>query len=61
MEWELWGSYSVKDHLRARPFIADLFLYHRLMVPVPPDEHGAEWKRWQTNGYEPERQKSFLR
>jgi hypothetical protein len=42
-EWELWGTFSVGDHLRANSFVAELLLYDRLVVPVPPQEGGAEW------------------
>lgn len=31
----LWGTFSVADHLRRRPFVADVLLYDRLIVPVP--------------------------
>ncbi len=40
----LWGTFSVVDHLRRRPFVADVLLYDRLVVPVPDGDE--EVKRW---------------
>ena len=36
MKTEIWGTFSVKDHLRRRPFVAEVLLYDRLMIPRPP-------------------------
>jgi hypothetical protein len=33
---ELWGTFSVKDHLRERAFVAEVLLYDRLVIPRPP-------------------------
>lgn len=57
---ELWGTFSVRDHLEERPFVADVMLYDRLLVPVPPDN--AEWERWEDprQGWNPARQKRVL-
>jgi hypothetical protein len=35
MAYELWATYSVKDHLEPRRFAADLMLFDRLVFPVP--------------------------
>jgi hypothetical protein len=35
MAYELWATYSVKDHLQPRPLAADLMLFDRLVFPVP--------------------------
>lgn len=32
----VWAAFSVKDHCVARPFVADVLLYDRLMIPTPP-------------------------
>lgn len=55
---ELWGTFSVADHRRRRPFVADVLLYDRLAIPIPdgPDE----WKRWENKGRDPARQQSLL-
>jgi hypothetical protein len=36
MKTELWGTFSVRDHLRKRPFVTEVLLYDRLMIPRPP-------------------------
>ena len=47
---QLWGTYSVADHCNAYPFVADLVLYDRLVVPVPPGGDKMEWERWRDKG-----------
>ena len=49
---EIWGTYSVKDHMAAEAFLADLMFYDRLVLPVP--ERGAESK-WEKHGWGPAR------
>ena len=48
MTIELWGTFSVRDHLVPRAFIADVLLYDRLVVPtLPEDQPVEEWpERW---------------
>jgi len=60
MPSQLWGTYSVADHCGAYPFIADLVLYDRLLVPVPPEGDEEEWKRWDHKRWRPERQRLLL-
>src|SRR4051794_5790277 len=57
---ELWGTFSVRDHCEERPFVADVMLYDRLIVPVPSDS--TEWERWQhpDQDWDPARQKRLL-
>ena len=61
---EVWGAYSVRDHLEPHPWAADVLLYDRLAIPVPPDlddpEGPAEWRRWSDEGWEPERQQQLI-
>ena len=46
MTMELWGTFSVKDHLVHRAFVADVLLYDRLLIPtLPDDEDPATWKQ----------------
>ena len=55
---EMWATYSVNDHLRARAFIADVMLFDKLVIPVPPDEAGrAEWRE---RGWDPDRQAALI-
>jgi hypothetical protein len=68
MKIELWGTFSVRDHLRKRPFVAEVLLYDRLMIPRPtmPEEEKLEpgeenqFARWSRRGWEPERLREFL-
>ncbi len=48
----LWGCYSVADHLGPRPFVADLILYDRLVIPTPADD---DRERWEHNGWNPDK------
>ena len=65
---ELWGAFSVRDHLRRRPFVAEVLLYDRLMIPRPPtlEEEQPEPKeesqltRWMRSGWKPGRLKNAL-
>ena len=61
---ETWGTYSVRDHLVPRAFVADVLLYDRLVIPIPPpkplEEHEREWTRWENEGWEPQRQMDLL-
>jgi hypothetical protein len=56
MPRQLWGCYSVADHLEQRAFVADLLLYDRLVVPTPSPDDLDRWeKRW-----DPHRQARLL-
>jgi len=57
MSRELWATYSVRDHLRSRAFVADAMLYDRLVVPVPPAD---DWNRWRDRGWKPELQAKLI-
>lgn len=54
----LWGTFSVLDHRRPRPFVADVLLYDKLVVPVPNGDE--EWVRWTDLGREPDVQAELL-
>ena len=47
---EIWGAFSPADHLRRRAFVADVLIYDRMVVPVPPkvdDPLAEKWRhRW---------------
>jgi hypothetical protein len=55
-----WATYSVKDHNHPDAFIADVLLYDRLVVPVPPESEPAEYDRWTHQGWAPGRLLSML-
>lgn len=46
------------DHLRRRPFVADVLLYDTLVVPIPED--GRDALRWHQLRRQPERQAALL-
>ncbi len=65
---ELWGTFSVKDHCRPGAFVAEVLLYDKLLIPVPPsarDGVGAEGAsaaraKWEEAGWNPSRQSHLL-
>ncbi|MEW5787554.1 MAG: hypothetical protein AB1899_06850 [Pseudomonadota bacterium] len=59
MTKEVWGTFSVKDHLDPRAFVAEVMLYDRLVIPVPPDDD--ERLRWETNQWDPKRLEALLK
>jgi hypothetical protein len=56
---QLWGTHSVADHCVARAFVADVILYDRVVIPVPPSDDPDEEARWYAN-WKPERQRALL-
>lgn len=44
MSREVWGTFSVCDHMLEHAFVADVLLYDRLLVPTKPaDQDPNEW------------------
>jgi hypothetical protein len=56
MTRQIWGCYSVADHLEPRAFVADLLLYDRLVVPTPSAD---DLQRWEEQ-WDPARQARLL-
>jgi hypothetical protein len=52
MSRERWGTFSVRDHLGPKAFVADVLLYDRLVIPFPPNDEERE--RWRTAGWQPD-------
>jgi hypothetical protein len=51
---ERWGAFSVRDHISIAPFVSEVLLYDRLIIPVPdPDDKQAEVD-WANQGWQPE-------
>jgi hypothetical protein len=48
---ERWGVFSVRDHQTPAPFVAEVLLYDRLVVPVPPTAGPREdfWDEYNTD------------
>ncbi|HEY7335287.1 MAG TPA: hypothetical protein VH639_10405 [Bryobacteraceae bacterium] len=53
------GAFSVIDHRDAAALAADVLLYHRLLIPVPPDE--VERQRWRQEKWDPDLQERRLK
>jgi len=60
MPYEVWGTFSVSDHLRRRPFVADVLLYDKLVIPVVPEKDQAVRNRWQERGWRPDDQDEYV-
>jgi hypothetical protein len=64
---EIWGTCSVIDHQHPGAFVAEVLLYDKLLIPVPPtvkdgisaDEAASEWDRWSV-AWNPDRQRRIL-
>jgi hypothetical protein len=50
---ELWGTFAVDDHLRKRAFVAEIVLFDRLVIPVPPEDNDAQFQDWKRQGWRP--------
>ena len=70
-KYEIWGTFSVMDHTPIGAFLAEVVMYDKLVIPVPPDPALAntdderefavnEWKRWQEKQWNPQRQRQLL-
>jgi hypothetical protein len=46
-----WGTFAITDHLRRQPFVAEVLLYDRLVIPYPADELVAS--QWRDRGWRP--------
>jgi hypothetical protein len=57
---ELWGTFSVRDHTESRPFVAEVMLYDRLVIPVPPPGARDFWAAPE-QGWNPDRQERVLK
>jgi hypothetical protein len=55
---EIWGTYSVRDHEAPRAFVADVLLYDKLVIPVPPADDPDQAEFWED--FDPDRQKRMV-
>ena len=39
-KFQLWGTFSVFDHLKPGAFLSEVVMYDQLVIPVPPILHG---------------------
>jgi NADPH:quinone reductase-like Zn-dependent oxidoreductase len=42
----VWGTFSVRDHLRPEAFLREVLVFDRLVIPYPDPEVPGEWERW---------------
>jgi hypothetical protein len=47
MSPQFWGCYAVSDHLQHNAFVADVLLFERLVIPVPPENDPVALRPWQ--------------
>jgi hypothetical protein len=59
MTTQIWGTFSVADHLRKRPYVADVLLYDRLVVPVVPADPESR-RHWNERDWRPTHQLALL-
>lgn len=55
---QVWGTFSVKDHCDPGAFVAEVMLYDRLVIPIPPD--AGERARWDSQHWDPARLDTIL-
>ncbi len=71
MKIQQWGTYSVRDHLRPRAFVADVLLFDKLVIPRPPtdkeiavenrgDQAEVHVDCWHRRKWDPRRQRQLL-
>ncbi|MGA2167152.1 MAG: hypothetical protein ABSG62_03000 [Terracidiphilus sp.] len=71
MKLQQWGTFSVRDHLKPRAFVADVLLFDKLVIPRPAaaselcgegqaDPNGDQRDRWIQQGWDPDRQRELL-
>lgn len=46
VEAPVWGTFSVRDHLNREPFLREVLVFDRLVVPYPDPDTPGEWDRW---------------
>lgn len=57
---ELWGTFAVDDHLRRRPFVAEVILFDRLAIPTPPAWTADALREWPAS-WHPQRLKDLMK
>lgn len=71
MRLQQWGTFSVRDHLKPRAFVAEVLLFDKLVIPRPATqkEMNAEGRgepsedqviRWRRNQWDPDHQRDLL-
>ncbi|SNT63184.1 hypothetical protein SAMN05421812_11519 [Asanoa hainanensis] len=42
----MWGTFSVRDHVKPEAFLRELLVFDRLVIPYPDPHTPGEWLRW---------------
>lgn len=67
---QVWAGFSVRDHRVARAYVAELLLFDRLVIPVPPpskpDDPESPWdpmavEYWTRSNWNPEKLQRLVR
>lgn len=51
---ERWGTFSVRDHVSDAPFVTEVLLYDRLVIPVPDPDDSQAVEYWKKENWQPE-------
>jgi hypothetical protein len=51
---ERWGAFAVRDHVSSAPFVTDVLLYDRLIIPVPDPNDLLAKPYWEGQKWQPE-------
>ena len=46
VEAPVWGTFSVRDHLKPEAFLREVLVFDRLVIPYPDPDTPGEWARW---------------
>jgi ketosteroid isomerase-like protein len=57
---EIWGALSVADHLGAKALVAEVLLFDRLVIPIPPPGDDEQEQDWTARDWDPGRLRRFL-
>jgi hypothetical protein len=58
---ERWGAFAVRDHVSHAPFVTDVLLYDRLIIPIPDPVEPSGEADWAKNDWQPELQRKCRR
>lgn len=51
---ERWGAFAVRDHVGPAPFVTDVLLYDRLIIPIPDPKDPLAEAYWEGREWQPE-------
>jgi hypothetical protein len=51
---ERWGAFAVRDHVSSAPFVTDVLLYDRLIIPISDPADPLAKASWEGRKWQPE-------